>query len=172
MNGYSLEDLEAFCARFYEGYDLLIRPYGYTATFLAIAQGITQTQALNVAGNADFIMCWLNHHANVGANVGFSVSTKTAPFLRLLITDEGSAEQFTAQAVDLENYSNNGVNPKSLPYPRIIAGRTSLSLALTNYAPAAEMYGIVDLFLSGVSVRAYQGGTGPKGTLRVPQSVQ
>lgn len=166
--GYSLQDLEAFCARFYEGRDLLIRPYGYTATFLAIAAGITQTTPINVAGNADFIMTGLNHHVNVGATVGYSVSTKTAPFLRVLITDEGSAEQFTAQAVDLENYSNNGVNPKPLPYPRIIAGRTALSVALTNYAPAAETYGVVDLFLSGVSVRAYNEGQGPVGALRVP----
>lgn len=164
---YSLRDLEAFCARFYLGYDLLITPYGYTASFTTIAAAATQTQNVNISANADFVMLGLRHHVNVGATVAYSVSTKTAPFLRLLITDTGSAEQFTAQAVDLENYSTNGVGTKDLPYPRICAGRTALALSLTNYAPAAETYGVVDIFLSGVLVRAYSQGAGPAGALRV-----
>lgn len=167
---YDLQALEAFAARFYQGYDLLITPYGYTASFTAIAAGATQTQNVNIAANADFIMTGLRHHVNVGAVVGYSVSTKTAPWLRLLITDTGSAEQFTAQAVDLENWSTNGVGVRDLSYPRIVAGRTALSLALTNYAPAAETYGLVDLFLNGVLVRAYDrvgGQQGPRGSLSV-----
>lgn len=164
---YSLRDLEAFCARFYLGYDLLITPYGYSASFTTIAVAATQTQNVNIAANADFVMLGLRYHANVGAVVGYSVSTKTAAFLRLLITDTGSAEQFTAQAVDLENYATNGVGEKPLAYPRIVAGRTALSLALTNHAPAAETYGVVDIFLNGVLVRAYSQGAGPAGALRV-----
>lgn len=167
MNGYSLEDLEAFCARFYEGHDLLIRPYGYTLTFADLAQNGTSTGNFNIAGNADFIACGFNHHVGVGNNVGYSVSTKPAPFVRVLLVDEGSSEQFTAQAVDLENYSNNGVNPKPLPYPRILAGRSVTSVTMTNYAPAAETYDI-DFFMSGVQVRAYSGGQGPAGSLRIP----
>jgi hypothetical protein len=42
-----------------------------------------------------------------------------------------------------------------LPYPRVISGRSSLTVQVTNYAPAAETWGTLDLFLQGVSVRAY-----------------
>lgn len=164
---YSLRDLEAFCARFYLGYDLLITPYGYTASFTTIAAGATQTHNVNIAANADFVCVGLRYHANVGATVGYSVTSKTAPFLRLLITDTGSAEQFTAQAVDLENYATNGLDMRPLSYPRIVAGRTALALSLTNYAPAAETYGIVDIFLNGVLVRAYSQNAGPAGALRI-----
>ncbi len=167
MNGYSLQDLEAFAARFYQGYDLLITPYGYPASFTTIAAGETQTQNVTISGIADFIMTGLRHHVNVGASVGYSVSSKVAPFLRLLITDGGSGEQFTSAAVDLENYSTNGVGEKALPYPRICAGLTALSLSLSNYAPAAETYGVVEILMSGVNIRAYSGGSGPRGSLAV-----
>lgn len=159
MQGYSIRELEAFAARFYQGYDLLLTPYGYTATFGSLAAGASLTQAVNIAANADFICLGIRHRVYVGATVGQTVSSKPAPFLRLLITDTGSAEQFTAQAVDLENYSTNGVGERNFPYPRICAGRTALSLQLTNYAPAAETYGGTDIFLSGVLVRAYNAGT-------------
>jgi len=52
-----------------------------------------------------------------------NVSTKTAPLVRMLVTDSGSNEQFTNVAVDLENYSTNGNIINSLTYPRIISGR-------------------------------------------------
>lgn len=159
MEGYSIRELEAFAARFYQGYDLLLTPYGYPAVFGSLAQGASQTLNVNIAANADFIALGLRHRVTVGVAVGQTVSNKPAPFLRLLITDTGSAEQFTSQAVDLENYSTNGVGERNLPYPRICAGRTALSLQLTNYAPAAETYSTTEIFLSGLLVRAYTAGS-------------
>lgn len=169
---YDLQALEAFAARFYQGYDLLITPYGYTASFLALAAATTQTAAVNIAANADFIMTAVRYHATTtGAEVGQSVSSKAVAMVRMLITDTGSAEQFTAQAVDLENYCTNDSKSQDLPYPRIVAGRTSLSVSLTNYsAGATEAYPQIDLFFNGVLVRAYdrQGGQqGPRGSLSI-----
>ena len=83
------------------------------------------------------------------------MSTKTAPFVRLLITDSGSNEQYTAQAVDLENYSQNGIGAHTLPYPRIVSGRSTLTIQATNYAPTAETYTTLDVFLEGLLIRAY-----------------
>ena len=155
MNQYGIAEIEAFAARFYQGKTLLITPYGYTASFAALAQNATQTVIVNIAANADFIALGVSHRAQIGA--AQTVSTKTAPFTRLLITDSGSNEQFTAQAVDLENYSTNGVGYKALDYPRIVSGRSTLTFSLTNYAPTAETYTSIDVFLHGVLVRAYQG---------------
>ena len=109
---------------------------------------------INIAANADFVLLGIHHRAQIGA--AQNTSTKTAPFVRALITDSGSNEQFTAQAVDLENYSTNGQIVNNLAYPRIIAGRSTLNISVTNYAPTAETYTSLDVMLEGVLVRALQ----------------
>jgi hypothetical protein len=157
MNGYSFLALKAWIEALYTVSDpasrLYITPYGFTTTFLALAQNATQTNQVPITANADFVLTGIKHRAQIGA--AQTISTKTAPFVRLLITDSGSNEQYTAQAVDLENYSANGFGERPLPYPRWIAGRTSLTLQATNYAPTAETYTSLDVFLEGVLVRKF-----------------
>jgi hypothetical protein len=70
-----------------------------------------------------------------------------------LVTDSGSNEQFTNAPVDIENYSTNGNIINDLPYPRIISGRSSLTIAVTNY-DAAQTYNL-DVSIEGVLVRAF-----------------
>lgn len=149
---FSIGEIEAFASKFYAGRALLLTPYGYNLTFDALAPGATATQTLNIAANADFIALTLHHRANVAAALQ-NVSTKTAPLARILVVDSGSNEQFTNSAVDLENYSTNGNIINTLPYPRIISGRSTLTVTLTNY-DAAATYNI-DVFFEGVLVRAY-----------------
>lgn len=157
MNGYSFLALKAWIDALYLASDpnseTWITPYGYTATFLLLAQNTTQTQQINITANGDFVLTGVKHRAQIGA--AQTVSTKTAPFVRVLLVDSGSNEQFTAQAVDLENYSQNGVAPNALPYPRFVQGRTSLTVQATNYAPTAETYTSIDVFLEGVLVRKF-----------------
>jgi len=149
---FSIGEIEAFASKFYAGRPLLLTPYGYGLTFAALAAGASATQTLNIAANADFIALTLHHRANIAA-AAQNVSTKTAPLTRILITDSGSNEQFTNTAVDLENYSTNGNIINTLPYPRIISGRSTLTVTLSNY-DAASTYNI-DVFIEGVLVRAY-----------------
>jgi hypothetical protein len=149
---FSIGEIEAFASKFYAGRPLLLTPYGYNLTFTALAAGTSATQTLNIAANADFIALTLHHRANVAA-AAQNVSTKTAPLARILITDSGSNEQFTNTAVDLENYSTNGNIINTLPYPRIISGRSTLTMTLSNF-DAASTYNI-DVFIEGVLVRAY-----------------
>jgi hypothetical protein len=149
---FSIGEIEAFASKFYAGRALLLTPYGYNLTFSGLAAGASATQTLNIAANADFIALVVHHRANVAA-AAQNVSTKTAPLVRMLVTDSGSNEQFTNSAVDLENYSTNGNIINTLPYPRIISGRSTLTVTLTNF-DAASTYNI-DVFFEGVLVRAY-----------------
>lgn len=149
---FSISDVEAFISRFYGGRKLLITPYGYNAQFSALAQGGSQTVVINIAANADFVLLGLRHRAQIGT--AQTVSTKTAPFVRILFSDSGSNEQFTNTAVDLENYSSNGGYVQPLAYPRILSGRSTTTVQATNYAPTAETYTTIDVFMSGVLVRA------------------
>jgi hypothetical protein len=151
---YSIADLEAFASRFYQGRPLLITPYAYSLTFSGLAAGATASQVINIAANADFIGMQFAHRSYVTSASNVNVSTKDAPFIRILVTDSGSNEQFTNQAIDIENYSTNGNTIRVLPYPRIISGRSSLTVQLTNYSASAT-YGI-DVSFEGVLVRAYK----------------
>lgn len=152
MYGYSFLALQSWIAALYKSDQTFITPYGYTITFSALAQGASATQILQITANGDFVLTGIKHRANIAA--AQTVSTKIAPFARLLLTDSGSNEQFTAQAVDLENYSTNGPAARMLPYPRWISGRSSIAAQLTSYAPTAETIS-VDVFLEGVLVRKF-----------------
>ena len=149
---YSMASIESFCARFWQGHRLYITPMSYPVTFTTLAQNTTQTGTINIQANADFVLLELAFRANIGA--AQTESTVTATFIRALITDTGSSEQFTNSAVDLETWASNSQRMRPLPYPRIIQGRSALSIQVTNYSPAAESY-TFDLVLHGVHVRAY-----------------
>lgn len=154
MNRYSVQEIQSFLAQVYPGRKLLVVPDGYSVTFTTVAINTSQTAQINISAVADFVMLGMAHRCVLAA-AGQTVSNKPAPIGRVLITDSGSNEQFTKQAVDLENYSENGNVDKTLPYPRVVSGRSSLTVQVSNYAPAAETWTSLDIFLQGVSVRAY-----------------
>lgn len=154
QSGYSISEIETFAAKFYGGRTLLLVPYHYNLTFTSLTAGQTQTSTLNITANADFIFTMLHHRATSSAASTQNVSTKLAPYVRILITDSGTNEQFMSSAVDLENYSTNGNIVNDLPYPRIISGRSTLTVAVTNY-DTANTVAILDLAFEGVLVRAY-----------------
>ena len=151
-NQYSMADIESFVARFWPGIKTYITPYWYSATFTAVAQAAQQTQQINIQANADFLCMSILFRMNIAA--AQNESTITAPFLRLLITDNGSGEQFSQTAIDLEAQGRNSQRSNALPYPRILQGKSTLTLQVTNYAPTAETYS-GDVILEGVQVRAY-----------------
>jgi hypothetical protein len=149
---YGIGEIEAYASKFYQGRPLLLTPYGYNLTFSSLTAGASASQTLNITANADFIMVGLHHRANIAAATQ-TVSNKTAPLTRILITDSGSNEQFTNAAVDLENYSTNGNIINLFPYPRIISGRSTLTVQVTSYEASATLN--LDVFFEGVLVRAY-----------------
>ena len=149
---YSIADIEAFASRFYQGRALLITPYAYTVTFTALAAATTASQVINIAANADFMALMFHHRATV-AGAAQTVSNKVAPLARILVTDSGSNEQFTSAAVDIENYSTNGNIVNDLPYPRIVSGRSTLTVQVTSYEVSVTLN--LDISIEGVLVRAY-----------------
>jgi len=151
---YDFLAIQAFANQIYGGRPLVILPYGYPVTFTSLAQNATQTQQLSITANADFILTGFKYRASVGA--AETVSNKTAAFVRMLITDSGTNEQYTSGAVDLENYATNGASQAGfLPYPRFVSGRTALSITVTNFSPGGGQTYLLDLLLEGVLVRTY-----------------
>lgn len=153
-NHYSLLELQAFANQIYGGRPLVLVPYAYNVIFTGLAQNATATQQLSITANADFILTGLKYRASVAATE--TVSNKVAAFVRVLITDSGTNEQFTSGPVDLENYATNGASQVGgLPYPRFISGRTALTITATNFSPGAGQTYLLDLLLEGVLVRTY-----------------
>lgn len=153
MSPRNWSEIEAFISRFYKGVPMLIVPYAYPIPFSAVTQNATQTQVINIAANADFIFLGMRHRAWLAA-AGQTVTTKNAPIGRILLIDSGSNEQFTQAPIQLDNYSTNDAKVLDLPYPRVIAGRTTITAQYTNNSPAAESQN-VEIALVGVQVRAY-----------------
>lgn len=156
MSAYSIADLESYISRFYQGRPLLITPYAYTLTFTPtqLAANATNSQVINIAANADFVATEFAFHTYSGAAAtNQNTATEDVPFLRILVTDSGSNEQFTNSAVDINTYASRESFLRPLPYPRIVSGRSTLTVQLTNYSTTVA-YGI-DVVLNGVLVRAY-----------------
>lgn len=154
-DSYSISDIEAYASKFYQGRPLLLTPYAYVLTFSSLAPGASSTQTLNITANADFILLQLHHRATSSAYAAQTVSTKVAPLARILVTDSGTNEQFTNAAIDIENYSTNGNIINNLPYPRIVSGRSTLTVQVTSYEGANTIN--LDVSFDGVLVRAFTG---------------
>jgi hypothetical protein len=153
-DSYSISDIESYASKFYQGRPLLLTPYSYVLTFSSLTAGSSQTQTLSITANADFILLQLHHHANV-AGAAQTVANKTAPLATILVTDSGTNEQFTNAAIDLESYSTNGNIINNLTYPRIVSGRSTLTVQVTSYE-ASQTNNIL-LSFDGVLVRAFTG---------------
>lgn len=147
----SIQEIESFVQRFYGASRLLLTPFGYPITYSALAQNASATATVNIAANADFLLLAIRHRAQIGA--AQTINTITAPFVRLLITDSGTNEQYTNGAADILNQGTEGLYDHQLPYPRIISGRSALTVVASNYAPTAETYTTLEVFLEGCLVR-------------------
>lgn len=152
--GYA--QIQSILAAIYQNRPLILVPYAYPVQIAAagMATATTQNLSLNITGNADFLCTGINYRAVLAASQ--SVSSKTAALVRMLVTDAGSNQKWTDGAVDLENYCANGGYERGLPWPRLVRGRSTLQITLTNYSSAsvgvAETYTSLDLLFEGLLV--------------------
>lgn len=144
-------ELQAIIAAMYPERNFILVPYGYTASLASsLAAAATQTNQLTVTGNADFLCTQVAYHASL-AGAAQTAATKVVAQCRLLVTDSGSQNQWTQAAVDLENFCLGAGYDRGLDWPRLVRGRSTLTLQLTNYS-AAETYTVLDLYFSGVLI--------------------
>ena len=157
---YSLSELQAFIRSLYarqmadgtvQSPSLYVAPYAYPITIASLAPAGTSTTQIPITANGDFLCLGVRHHATIAA-AAQNASTKTVPCVRMLVTDNGTAEQWTNAAVDLENYSQNVYQSRNLPFPRLVQGKSSLTVQVTSYA-AAETYAPLELSFDGLLIK-------------------
>lgn len=154
---YNPLEMQSFVAQFYSNDPtgqppkLTMVPFAYPITFGALAPAAMLSQIVTIAANADFLLLAIHAHATIAA-AAQTVSSITAPCVRMLITDTGSSESFTNAPADLINYTQIGQNENALPFPRLIGGLTSLNIQVTSFA-AAETYNPLEIYLEGIRIR-------------------
>lgn len=164
MKAFSIRDLEDFACSLYRDpvtrqplpiERLQMIPYFYTLTFAALAQNGQATQQLNINADSDFILIGLKMRANIGAVQ--TEATSSVPFIRLLLTDSGTNQPFMSNPIDAAALCEQPYLPseRTFPYPRVIAGRSNITVQATNYSPAGGETYSFDLVFEGMSVRVY-----------------
>ena len=150
MNG---NFLDSFIRSIYGEKRAIATPYGYPVFFnTTIAASGNDTASLSITANADFILTRVAYKGYSAASLAAGTAV-FIPNVRLLITDQGSNEQYTSSAVDLSSYGYNALQtPKDLPYPRFVSGRTALTLQVSNADTAAAIYGL-NVTLEGMLIR-------------------
>lgn len=137
----------------------VIVPKRYAILFTGIAPTATQTGQIQISANGDFFLTRMLFAAN-NANAAQTNNTLIIPQMRVQITDSGSDEQFANQAVDiasiasLSSLSDTGGGTDE-PYPRVITGRSTITVAVTN-TEAANTYNI-EFILVGALVKTWAG---------------
>jgi len=155
MDASGWPSIQKFADQWYpRNMGLIIVPYSYNLIFPALAVATPQTQVLNITANADFVHVRTAFRTNLA---GATQTSGTVPYAlaRVMIVDSGSNEQFMAQPVDLVNYCSV-IGPEMEAdhvYPRVVTGRSSLTVTLTPYE--AVQTPAVDLTLIGVLVRTF-----------------
>lgn len=155
MEGFSIADIESFASLMYSRPidDLYLVPYSYPIEFTSVAADATQSDVLTLSANADFIALGVRHFTMQAADTTPTIMSKPAGDIRCLITDTSSGDQFTNGSVLLEDYGSNGTGEVLFDFPRLLAGRSALSVQITNLT-GAEIQ-VTQLEIHGVLVRAW-----------------
>lgn len=146
-------DLLEFARDIYRGRRFILTPYAFPVNFGTLAASGNGSQSLSITANADFILTRVRYKGKAAATgAAVNVSQLLVPNVSLLITDQGSNEQYSSAAVPVESYGFNSQFVGDLPFPRWITGRTALSLQVTNNDSASPVHQFV-VTLEGVLAR-------------------
>jgi len=138
----------------------LIQPYYYPVDLLDIHPGATKTGQIQIAANADFIILSMNYRCSQNNGDASDTNGDVVPKLQLQITDVGSSMQFASSNVDIATFMGR-INeaPYTAPWPRMVSGRSSLSLQATSYA-GTDIYAQLTVTFWGLLVQSL-GAMGP-----------
>jgi hypothetical protein len=132
----------------------VILPKRYGVTFSAIATGATATQQIQISANGDFFLTQMRFRASL-AGAAQTVSSVPIPNVRCLITDSGSDEQWFNQAIDLSQIASSPGSAAVIdePFPRVISGRSTITVQLTSFEAANTP--VIDFTLVGVLCKLF-----------------
>lgn len=159
--------VEAFVRRVYNpGGDpnldakITLQPYAYVARAFELSSVTPVNLTIENAANADFVLTSPRYRAVIDNADATLVQTDPVAMCRVLLTDAGSQQSLMVEAVDISQYFGQ-INKAGydLMYPRIISGRSALSISLQNYSGQILSdpieYAMVELIFAGVLVRGF-----------------
>lgn len=145
MNAYSLDALTGILNELYGGQPLFVTPYQYTVDIGAPGANVSVTKTLQITSNLDFLLTQIL--GDVADDTNVTAGSK------LLIVENQSGDPFTYGPCPVNSlvrfYLN--ANPAPLMFPRLLQGRSSLSVqwVQADAAPGAD----ITLIFDGLNVR-------------------
>lgn len=102
--------------------------FTYSAEFLPLAAGATNTQNINIQADSDFLILAGVRVITAADNTTFVAN---GPFL-ITITDSGAGRSFMDRAVHIDNLFGTAQLPALWAYPKFIAGASQLAVTAQN----------------------------------------
>lgn len=151
--------VEAFVRRMYDptgelAQQISINPFSYRVLFENMAPGDAPTLPINIAANTDFVMLSPRYRAATVTDVD------AIPLVRVLMADTGSQMRVMAEAMDITTmFGQIGKAPYEFMYPRVISGRSGVSVQAINYSDILTTpitYKSLEIVLAGIEVRGFR----------------
>lgn len=112
----------------------------YELDFLALANGVSATQTINIQQEADFLLTKMAQQTDLAA-AAITSANQPIPLCTIMISDTGSGRQLMNTAVPLHNLFGEGDLPFILPRQRIFIASSVINVTLSNYS-AATTYNV------------------------------
>jgi hypothetical protein len=135
------EDIRRFMAKRRDFYVYEAR----TTAGTPIAAGITQTDAIPIEADSNFILEKLAYFADIAA-AAQTQSTQVLPLVTIQIQDTGSGRNLMANPIPIPSIFGFGYLPFVLPKPRIFMRNTTIQITFTNFS-AATSYNVQLAFI-------------------------
>lgn len=138
----SIPDLIGYLNELYGGVPIFVSAYEYRVDFPAIAAGGSATKQLQFNSNSDFVI----------TRIGFEYDEVVAD-AKILIVNSANGQPFSygpTPVIALCDYTLASGFSGAQPYPRWLAGTSSLSLQLTA---GVQITGEPSIVFSGFNVR-------------------
>jgi len=107
--------------------------YSYELDFPGLAAGASSSSAFQIQANTEFRWTKGLYFADI-AGAPQTLTGIVVPLVTISIVDTGSGQTFMNAAVPVPSHFGPGMLPFILPVPRTFAGRSAVSVTVSNFS--------------------------------------
>ena len=111
---------------------MIAEVFTYSARVASIAPAASITSAIQIQGDARFLLQKMTMFADIGG-AGQTESSRVVPLVYFSMVDTGSSRNFTDQPIPLGTMFGSGGLPFIMPNQKIFERNSSISLTFTNF---------------------------------------
>lgn len=127
--------------------------FTYTFNIASIAPGAVETDVINIENDSQFVWVKTTYFCDLAGAVQTD-SSRVIPLINVLMTDSGSARQFSDEAQPVNSIAGQGNIPFILPSPFIFKNNANINASFTNVSNATTYLNLL-VSLHGYRVYRY-----------------